>query len=86
MPRRILLIFAHPDDESLGAAGLARRYADAGAEIALVTATRGQEGKTGEPPICTREELPACREAELRKAAAILGIAYVHATRTSIGF
>lgn len=78
MPRRILLIFAHPDDESFGAAGLGRRYADAGAEIALVTATRGQEGKTGEPPVCTREELPACREAELRKAAAILGIGHVH--------
>jgi N-acetylglucosamine malate deacetylase 2 len=76
--RRILLMFAHPDDESFGAAGLSRRYADAGAEIALLTATRGDAGKVGDPPLCSREELPACREAELRKAAAILGIGHVH--------
>ena len=30
---RLLLIFAHPDDESFVAAGLSRRYADAGAHI-----------------------------------------------------
>lgn len=75
---RILLSFSHPDDESFGAAGLSRRYADAGAEVALVTATRGDAGKAGNPPLCSREELAACREAELRRAAEILGIAPVH--------
>jgi LmbE family N-acetylglucosaminyl deacetylase len=75
---RILLIFAHPDDESFATGGLARRCADAGAQVALVTATRGEEGKTGHPPVCTREQLPACREAELHKAAVILGIRHVH--------
>ena len=53
-------------------------YADAGAEIALVTATRGDAGRAGEPPICSREELPARREAELRAAAALLGIGHVY--------
>src|SRR5580765_7561909 len=77
MPPRILLVFAHPDDESFVAAGLSRRYADAGAEIALVTATRGEAGSRGDPPLCTVEELPAVRESELRAAAAILGIADV---------
>jgi LmbE family N-acetylglucosaminyl deacetylase len=76
-PRSILLIFAHPDDESFAAAGLSRRYADEGAEIALVTATRGEAGKRGDPPVCTAEELPARREAELRQAAAILGVRHV---------
>ena len=52
-------------------------YADQGAEIALVTATRGDAGRAGEPAICSREELPARREAELREAAAILGIGHV---------
>lgn len=52
-------------------------YADQGAEIALVTATRGDAGRAGEPAICSREELPARREAELRAAAKILGIAHV---------
>jgi N-acetylglucosamine malate deacetylase 2 len=77
MPRRLLFIYAHPDDESFGVAGIARMYADQGAEIALVTATRGDAGRAGEPAICSREELPARREAELRAAAAILGIHHV---------
>ena len=74
---RILLIFAHPDDESFIAGGLVRGLADRGAEAALVTATRGDAGRVGEPPLCRREDLPAVREAELRQAAGILGIADV---------
>ena len=78
MPPRLLLIFAHPDDESFVAAGLARRYADVGARIALVTATRGEAGSRGDPPLCTEEELPAWRESELREAATILGIGDIY--------
>jgi LmbE family N-acetylglucosaminyl deacetylase len=75
--RRLLYIYAHPDDESFGVAGLSRICADHGAEIAIVTATRGDAGRAGEPPLCSREELPARREAELRDAAQILGIGHV---------
>lgn len=78
MPPRILLVFAHPDDESFVAGGLSRRYADAGASIALVTATRGEAGSRGDPPLCTVQELPAMRESELREAAALLGISDIH--------
>lgn len=78
MAPRILLIFAHPDDESFIAAGVARRYADAGAEIALISATHGEAGAAGDPPLCGRAELAACREAELREAAAIVGIGPLH--------
>ncbi len=78
IPARILLVFAHPDDESFATAGLARRYADGGAEVALVTATRGDAGRVGDPPLCDREALPALREAELRQAADVLGISPVH--------
>ena len=74
---RILLIFAHPDDESFIAAGLVRGQVDRGARTALVTATRGDAGRVGEPPLCDRAELPAVREAELRRAAAVLGISDV---------
>ena len=77
MAYRLLFIYAHPDDESFGAAGIARMYADRGAGIALVTATRGDAGRAGEPPLCSRAELPACRESELREAARILGIGQV---------
>src|SRR5690242_11953773 len=75
--RRLLLIYAHPDDESFAVAGTARMYADLGAEIALVTATRGDAGRAGEPPLCGRGELPARREAELHEAARLLGIQHV---------
>ncbi|MAM84272.1 MAG: PIG-L domain-containing protein [Acidobacteria bacterium] len=75
---RILFSFAHPDDESFTGAGVACQCAAAGAELALVTATRGQAGKVGDPPVCTRDELPATRERELRAAAEILDIRQVH--------
>lgn len=74
---RLLLIYAHPDDESFGVAGISKMYAERGVEIALVTATRGDAGRAGEPPLCSRADLPARREAELREAASILGIGEV---------
>lgn len=77
MALRLLFIFAHPDDESFGVAGIARMYADQGGDIALVTATRGDAGRAGEPALCSREELPARREAELFEAAGVLGIGHV---------
>ena len=75
---RILLVLSHPDDESFVAAGLARCYVERGAEVVLVTATRGDAGRVGDPPLCDREALPALREAELREAAGLLGISDVH--------
>ncbi|HUE88690.1 MAG TPA: PIG-L deacetylase family protein [Vicinamibacterales bacterium] len=73
----ILFCFAHPDDESFAAAGLACACRAAGDRVVLVTATRGESGSAGTPPLCSREELPARRERELRKAADLLGIAEV---------
>jgi LmbE family N-acetylglucosaminyl deacetylase len=75
--RSLLFIFAHPDDESFGAAGTACRYADEGARLTLVTATRGDKGKCGDPPVCAQDELPRVREAELREAARLMGVADV---------
>jgi len=73
--KKILFVFAHPDDETFTAGATIAKYAAAGdTEISLLCATRGQAGKCGEPPICSREELPKVREQELREAAAILGI------------
>jgi len=75
--RTLLCCFAHPDDETFLAGGTLRRYADEGTRIALVTATRGESGKVGDPPVCSREELGKVREAELRAAAHVLGVAEV---------
>ncbi len=77
LQRRLLYVYAHPDDESFGVAGISRMYADIGADIAIVTATRGDAGRAGEPVLCSRDDLPERREAELREAARILGIAHV---------
>lgn len=75
MARPVILgVFAHPDDETFHMGGVTCRYAAAGYDVALISATRGEAGKAGDPPVCTRAELPA---AELRRAAAILGVAEV---------
>lgn len=78
MSRTLLLIFAHPDDETFLTGGTACRYSGDGARVVLATATRGESGKAGQPPLCAAADLPLVRERELRRAAAILGIGDVH--------
>ena len=74
----LLFVFAHPDDESFSGVGTAMECASRGARTALVTATRGECGKCGEPPICTPQTLPSVREGELREAARIAGFDELH--------
>jgi LmbE family N-acetylglucosaminyl deacetylase len=74
----ILFSFAHPDDESFSAAGTAMKYGAAGVRTVLVTATRGERGKAGDPPVCAPEQLAACREEELREAVRIVGFDELH--------
>jgi N-acetylglucosamine malate deacetylase 2 len=69
----LLFLFAHPDDESFSGAGTVMQCAVAGARSILVTATLGERGKAGDPPVCEPRDLAACRAAELRNAAAIIG-------------
>lgn len=73
--KRILFVFAHPDDETFTSGVTICHYANQpDVSIHLLCATRGEAGKPGNPPICTQEELPFVREKELMQAAAILGI------------
>ncbi len=75
MKHRILVVLAHPDDESFICGGTLARYALLGHPITLVCATRGEMGRRlGRPPVATRESLPELREAELRAACDALGI------------
>ena len=46
--------------------------------MVLACATLGDKGQCGEPALCTPDELPATREAELREAACILDISEIH--------
>ncbi|MEW2485842.1 N-acetyl-1-D-myo-inositol-2-amino-2-deoxy-alpha-D-glucopyranoside deacetylase [Streptomyces sp. NPDC048411] len=43
--RRLLLVHAHPDDESINNAATMALYAARGARVTLVTCTRGEEGE-----------------------------------------
>jgi len=74
--RGLLFIGAHPDDETFFAAGTIARYAEEGMRVGVVCATRGERGSTAD--LCTIEELPRVREAEMREAARILGVETLH--------
>lgn len=71
----LLLIVPHPDDEAFGAGALLARVATGGGRTAVLTLTRGAAGRT--LGLCSREELPAVRERELRSALEVLGVADV---------
>jgi LmbE family N-acetylglucosaminyl deacetylase len=72
---KLLAVLAHPDDESLGFGGTLAKYAAEGVETYLVTATRGERGRFGSHGKCgDPAEIGRVREAELRAAAAELGI------------
>lgn len=70
----LMAVFAHPDDEAFGAGGTLSKYAAAGCDVYLVTATRGEAGRIAEPDLATTANLPLIRERELRCACQIYGI------------
>ena len=75
-PRKLMCIFAHPDDETLGMGPVIAKYAAEGVQVSLLTATRGERGWLGDE--ASNPGLAAvgqAREAELRAAARTLGIA-----------
>ncbi|HYO38496.1 MAG TPA: N-acetyl-1-D-myo-inositol-2-amino-2-deoxy-alpha-D-glucopyranoside deacetylase [Nocardioidaceae bacterium] len=45
MDQRMLLVHAHPDDESIGQGATMARYAARGTQVTLVTCTLGEEGE-----------------------------------------
>jgi LmbE family N-acetylglucosaminyl deacetylase len=73
--RKLLIVGAHPDDETFFAGGTIAKYAAEGTRISVVCATRGERGATAD--LCSIAELPKVREGELRDAMQILGVAEV---------
>jgi N-acetyl-1-D-myo-inositol-2-amino-2-deoxy-alpha-D-glucopyranoside deacetylase len=70
---RLLVVVAHPDDESFGCGSVLARAADRGDETFVLCATRGEAGSSR----VDTDDVGAVREAELRAAADLLEVSSV---------
>jgi LmbE family N-acetylglucosaminyl deacetylase len=69
----LLVVLAHPDDETL-TSGTMAKYAAQGVPVTMLCATRGEVGQIAEGSGATAENLGKHREQELRDAMAIMGV------------
>src|SRR5438477_12517913 len=74
MPRTLLAVHAHPDDECIGTGGVLARYVDEGVRTVLVTCTDGAVGEISDPALATPENLAEVRARELDEAVRILRV------------
>src|SRR5438132_2394706 len=74
MPRTLLAVHAHPDDECIGTGGVLARYAVEGVRTVLVTCTDGAVGEISDPALATPENLAEVRARELDESVRILGV------------
>jgi N-acetyl-1-D-myo-inositol-2-amino-2-deoxy-alpha-D-glucopyranoside deacetylase len=77
--RRLLLVHAHPDDETIGTGATMAKYAAEGAAVTLVTCTLGEEGEILVPALSQlaadqADQLGGWRISELNEAMAALGV------------
>ena len=70
----LVCFHAHPDDESIGTAGLMARAAADGHRVVLVVATRGEHGEVAHGFLADGEQLGVRRISETYAAAEILGV------------
>jgi N-acetyl-1-D-myo-inositol-2-amino-2-deoxy-alpha-D-glucopyranoside deacetylase len=80
-PGGVLLVHAHPDDESMSSGGTIARLVAAGVRVDLVTCTDGAEGEIHDPsldPDEARPRLAEIRAAELACSVEALGGGAVH--------
>jgi LmbE family N-acetylglucosaminyl deacetylase len=71
---KLLGVFAHPDDEVFCAGGTFARYAAEGAEVMVVSATKGDAGQIRDAKIATRRTLGDVRALELQESCRRLGV------------
>jgi len=76
MGRSLLLVHAHPDDESIGTGATMAKYAAEGARVTLVTCTLGELGEIISPDLShlLPDELGQHRIGELDRACRALGV------------
>lgn len=71
----LLLVHAHPDDESISTGGAMMKAKAHGHRVVLITATRGEVGEIyNMDEAASRPKLAEIRTEELRKATEILGV------------
>lgn len=73
MTRRILISFAHPDDETFGLGGLIAHYVAQGVEVHYLCATNGDVGTVSPELLNGYNSIADLRIAELNCAADLLG-------------
>jgi LmbE family N-acetylglucosaminyl deacetylase len=73
-PKKLLAVFAHPDDESFGIGGTLALYSRRDVEVSLICATRGEAGNFPEDFRKNGDDIGRLREGELRCAAEVLGL------------
>ena len=81
MPRTLLAVHAHPDDESSKGAATMARYADEGVRVVVVTCTGGEAGEILNPAMDkpgVLERMPELRRQELAKALEVLKVTAHH--------
>ncbi|MDK2981965.1 MAG: N-acetyl-D-myo-inositol-2-amino-2-deoxy-alpha-D-glucopyranoside deacetylase [Chloroflexota bacterium] len=76
--RKLLVVLAHPDDETFGMGGTLAHYARQGVEVHLVCATRGEVGIVEPEMMQGFKTIGELREHELCCAADVLGLRKVH--------
>jgi N-acetyl-1-D-myo-inositol-2-amino-2-deoxy-alpha-D-glucopyranoside deacetylase len=76
LERSLLLVHAHPDDESIGTGATMAKYAAEGARVTLVTCTLGELGEIIPPDLrhLFPDELGQHRIVELARACQALGV------------
>jgi LmbE family N-acetylglucosaminyl deacetylase len=75
--KTILVVLAHPDDESFGMGGTLAFYSSKGVAVHLICATRGEAGTVDAEFLKKYTTIAKLREAELRCAAKALGLTSV---------
>jgi len=75
---RILFVHAHPDDETIDTGGTIATLIEAGAEVTVLTCTRGERGEVIPSDLKSALQSPAAmaklRDSELQRAMTILGV------------
>ena len=79
LPQRMLLVHAHPDDETITCGATMARYAAAGASITMISCTLGEEGEVLLPDLAhlaadRDDRLGRHRLGELDEAMRVLGV------------